>query len=150
MRVSLLALAAVLLPIPAFGQPKTGKTDFAHDVLPVLKARCAKCHTEIAEHHLQTRHSRTFHYGEKLTRLPRPSAPLPDPDDPSVKQSLVVDGSRLDAVTHIKDKVFRTVVYYAFGTEGRYLSYVGKDDAGQFRAFHLSYYHDGNQAGWGA
>jgi hypothetical protein len=29
----------------SFGQPKDGKTDFAHDVLPILKAKCAKCHT---------------------------------------------------------------------------------------------------------
>ena len=25
-------------------QPST-KTDFAHDVVPILKSRCAKCHT---------------------------------------------------------------------------------------------------------
>jgi hypothetical protein len=30
---------------PAFAQPKGDKTDFAHDVLPILKAKCAKCHT---------------------------------------------------------------------------------------------------------
>src|SRR5262249_29523384 len=26
-------------------QPKSDKTDFAHDVVPILKAKCAKCHT---------------------------------------------------------------------------------------------------------
>ena len=37
------ALAMFLSPISAQGPEK--KTDFAHDVVPILKARCAKCHT---------------------------------------------------------------------------------------------------------
>jgi hypothetical protein len=35
----------LLLPVPASAQPKGEKSDFAHDVLPILKSRCAKCHT---------------------------------------------------------------------------------------------------------
>src|SRR6476620_650243 len=34
--------AAVVLAAPA---PAADKIDFAHDVLPLLKARCAECHT---------------------------------------------------------------------------------------------------------
>jgi hypothetical protein len=30
---------------PVGAQQPSGKTDFAHDVVPILKARCAKCHT---------------------------------------------------------------------------------------------------------
>ena len=30
---------------PAFSQPKGDKIDFAHEVVPILKAKCAKCHT---------------------------------------------------------------------------------------------------------
>ncbi|MDB5313320.1 MAG: Planctomycete cytochrome [Gemmataceae bacterium] len=40
------ALTGVVIASPALAQPKAGKTDFAHDVVPVLKARCAKCHTD--------------------------------------------------------------------------------------------------------
>lgn len=40
---ALLALAIYVDPSPA--QPPDRKTDFAHDVVPILKARCAKCHT---------------------------------------------------------------------------------------------------------
>ena len=40
---ALVALAICVGPIPA--QPPEKKTDFAHDVVPILKARCAKCHT---------------------------------------------------------------------------------------------------------
>lgn len=38
-------MIAFLIASSATAQPKDGKTDFAHDVLPVLKAKCAKCHT---------------------------------------------------------------------------------------------------------
>src|SRR3954466_7293281 len=40
---ALLLLAACVRPVPA--QPPDKKTDFAHDVVPILKAKCAKCHT---------------------------------------------------------------------------------------------------------
>ncbi|HEV3437746.1 MAG TPA: PSD1 and planctomycete cytochrome C domain-containing protein [Gemmata sp.] len=36
-------LIGVCCPVEA--QQPSGKTDFAHDVVPILKARCAKCHT---------------------------------------------------------------------------------------------------------
>src|SRR5262245_44218538 len=39
-----LALLAACAPI-ARGQDAKPKVDFAHDVLPVLKAKCAQCHT---------------------------------------------------------------------------------------------------------
>ena len=45
MRPIVVVLSALLLPTAAMAQPKDGKTDFAHEVLPILKAKCAKCHT---------------------------------------------------------------------------------------------------------
>ncbi len=36
---------SLLIFSPAFAQPPEKKVDFAHDVVPILKARCAKCHT---------------------------------------------------------------------------------------------------------
>lgn len=38
-----LVLAVAIGPVAA--QPRDEKTDFAHDVVPILKAKCAKCHT---------------------------------------------------------------------------------------------------------
>src|SRR5262245_18352226 len=35
---------ALVVATPAFAQP-TKKIDFAHDVVPIIKARCAKCHS---------------------------------------------------------------------------------------------------------
>src|SRR5262245_32013537 len=40
----MLTLTAVTAPTAATAQPDK-KVDFAHDVLPTLKAKCAKCHT---------------------------------------------------------------------------------------------------------
>src|SRR4051794_21587684 len=40
---ALAALATCVSPIVA--QPPGKPTDFAHDVVPLLKAKCAKCHT---------------------------------------------------------------------------------------------------------
>jgi hypothetical protein len=40
-----LALLLATVAAPAFAQPGERKTDFAHEVVPILKARCAKCHT---------------------------------------------------------------------------------------------------------
>jgi hypothetical protein len=37
-------LTSLLISTAAFAQPEK-KVDFAHDVVPILKARCAKCHT---------------------------------------------------------------------------------------------------------
>jgi len=44
-RMQFAAFACLAWAAPLFAQPKDGKSDFAHDVLPILKARCAKCHT---------------------------------------------------------------------------------------------------------
>ena len=43
---SLLALASLAICVgPSSAQQPDKKTDFAHEVVPILKARCAKCHT---------------------------------------------------------------------------------------------------------
>ena len=44
MRYLLPLLAAIAFADSAPAQPDK-KTDFAHDVVPILKAKCAKCHT---------------------------------------------------------------------------------------------------------
>src|SRR5215211_3956619 len=44
MRYSLAIVALAICVGPLLAQPEK-KTDFAHDVVPILKAKCAKCHT---------------------------------------------------------------------------------------------------------
>src|SRR5262245_58687353 len=41
----LLSFSALFLAIPSFAADPLKGIDFAHDVVPILKARCAKCHT---------------------------------------------------------------------------------------------------------
>src|SRR3954471_7472924 len=45
MRYSLVLVALAICVGPLLAQPPHKKTDFAHDVVPILKAKCAKCHT---------------------------------------------------------------------------------------------------------
>lgn len=45
MRYSLVLLTFAICVDPLPAQPPDKKTDFAHDVVPILKAKCAKCHT---------------------------------------------------------------------------------------------------------
>ena len=45
MRYLLALIAAVVCVDSIAARPADPKTDFAHDVVPILKARCAKCHT---------------------------------------------------------------------------------------------------------
>jgi tetratricopeptide (TPR) repeat protein len=120
------------------------------DPSPYLgEGRCAKCHRDISDSHQKTRHARTFHWDKDLLKLPRPDHPLKDPDEPSVSQSLVVDGPKLEAETRIDDKIYRAVVKYAFGTPNRYFSLVMKDEDGIYRVFRLSYFSEDGKTGWG-
>src|SRR5829696_91927 len=45
MRYSLVLIAVAICVGPIQAQTPNKKTDFAHDVVPILKAKCAKCHT---------------------------------------------------------------------------------------------------------
>jgi len=45
MRLLLSLLVTVVVASPAASQQHEKPTDFAHDVVPILKAKCAKCHT---------------------------------------------------------------------------------------------------------
>ena len=41
----LFTLCAIALSFGPVAAQSDKKTDFAHDVVPILKAKCAKCHT---------------------------------------------------------------------------------------------------------
>jgi len=112
-------------------------------------ARCATCHAEITRAHAATRHSHTFHHGAKLLSLPRPTAPLADPDDSKVRHIFVQEGSKLKVRSYIDPRIYEVVVDYAFGTQDRYLTMVGRDGDGGSRALRLSYYHEPARSGWG-
>ena len=56
---------------------------------------------------------------------------------------------KLKVQTKIDDRVFETLVDYAFGTTDRYLSLVGRDGEGGYRAVRESFFHEGKESGWG-
>jgi tetratricopeptide (TPR) repeat protein len=112
-------------------------------------ARCVPCHREQSLTHEKSRHARTFHHGRGLLDLPIPDRPLADPDDPEVKHEFKRDKDKINVETHASDKVFKVIVDYAFGTSDRYVTMIGRDDEGSFRAAKLSSYHTGEGVAWG-
>jgi len=112
-------------------------------------ARCGTCHSEISKAYAGARHSRTFHHGAELLLLPRPQAPLADPDDSKVTHTFVQDGTKLKVRSNIDTRIYEVVVDYAFGTKNRYLTMVGRDGDGGWRALRLSYFHAPMRSGWG-
>ncbi len=115
----------------------------------VGSSRCSSCHPEQGRAYPETRHARTFHRGPALVALPLPEGPLTDPDDPGVTLTFRREGPRIRVETRSRDQVSRAVVAYAFGTVDRYVTMIGRDDAGDFRAIRLSHYRDAESSGWG-
>jgi tetratricopeptide (TPR) repeat protein len=112
-------------------------------------ARCAPCHRDISKAHEQTRHAQSFHHGAKLLALPRPDGPFADPDQPEVTHRFVQEGKKLRIETKVNDRIYKTMIDYAFGTSNRYVTMVGRDGDGGCRAIRRSLFHEGKQTGWG-
>jgi tetratricopeptide (TPR) repeat protein len=111
-------------------------------------ARCSACHSAISQAHRRTRHAQTFHHGTELQELPVPDQPLADPDDPKVTHTINRDGGRIRVETRVGPDVFHTVVQYAFGTVGRYVTMIGRDAEQTYRALRLSHYCSADGPGW--
>jgi tetratricopeptide (TPR) repeat protein len=116
----------------------------------VGEARCESCHSRESRAHEQTRHARTFHRGRALLELPVPDHPLADPDDLRVTHTFARDDGRIRVRTRAGDRVFHTIVEYAFGVRDRYVTMVGRDDEKTYRALRLSSYHAAGGVRWGA
>jgi hypothetical protein len=112
-------------------------------------ARCTPCHAEIGRAHARARHARTFHHGAGLLALPRPAGPLADPDHPEVSDTLVQESKKLRVRTEVDGRLFETLVDYAFGTTDRYVTMVGRDGDGGYRALRRSYFREVKGSGWG-
>jgi predicted CXXCH cytochrome family protein len=114
----------------------------------VGEAQCAKCHPTIFAASLASRHTQSYYRGDRLKGLPRPERPLPDPDDPQVTHAIrAVDGT-LREETRVGGELLRLLVDYAFGTSDRYVTMVGRDARGRFRALRLSYFCTADGQGW--
>jgi len=114
----------------------------------VGEARCQPCHAAIFQDSLADRHTQTYYRGARLRSLPRPDRPLADPTDPTVTHAIKEVDGVLWEETRVGDSVFRSLIEYAFGTSGRYLTMVGRDSRDQYRIARLSYYHTAEGQGW--
>jgi tetratricopeptide (TPR) repeat protein len=112
-------------------------------------ARCASCHPKETMTHNRSRHSRTLHRGPALLELPFPDKPLADPDDPKVTHTFKRDRKRIQVETRAGDRVFETVVEYAFGVREGYVTMIGRDEEKNYRALRLSSYHTAEGIAWG-
>jgi tetratricopeptide (TPR) repeat protein len=115
----------------------------------VGSAACARCHAEISRTYDGTRHTRSFHHDRGLLELPLPDRSLTDPDDPKVSHTIERRDGQIEVRTQVGDRVFRMVVAYAFGTRGRYVTMIGRDEEKDYRAVRLSFYHTADGSGWG-
>jgi tetratricopeptide (TPR) repeat protein len=112
-------------------------------------ARCASCHPKESMTHNRSRHSRTLHRGSALLDLPVPDKPLADPDYPKVTHNFKRDQEHIQVETRAGDRVFQTVVEYAFGVREGYVTMIGRDEEKNYRALRLSSYHAADGIAWG-
>jgi hypothetical protein len=84
-----------------------------------------------------------------LLDLPIPDHPLADPDDPTVTHAFRRERDHVRVTTTADDRVFNTIVDYAFGTRDGYVTMVGRDDQKIYRALRLSSYHTDHGVAWG-
>jgi tetratricopeptide (TPR) repeat protein len=115
----------------------------------VGSAVCAPCHRPQDRAYQGTRHTRSFHHGPGLLDLPLPDRPLADPDDPKVTHTIARKDQKIEVQTRAADRVFQTVVTYAFGTRERSVTMIGRDEEKNDRALRLSHYHSADGSGWG-
>jgi len=113
------------------------------------EAQCTKCHEEIARSYSASRHASSFRHGPSLKQLPFPDRPQADPDDPEVSHHFETKQDRVEIVTRKGDQeLLRVLAEYAFGTPERYVTMVGRDGSGQYRAARLSHYSGTDGSGW--
>ncbi len=114
----------------------------------VGETRCGDCHPDETRSARTSRHTLTLSRGKPLLEIAYPTAPIADPDEPSVSHAFRREDGRIRFETHIKDKVLGAVVDYAFGSPDRYVSLVGRDDGGRGYVLRLSRYQSGRDSGW--
>jgi hypothetical protein len=109
----------------------------------VGSARCAACHPANARRHRESHHARTFWAGAALAGLPLPDRPLPDPAAAAVVHALHRSGDEIDVETRAEGRTYRALLVYAFGSDDRGLTPVGRDQDGTWRELRMSRYSGG-------
>ena len=114
----------------------------------VGEARCAECHRPEYEAVLASRHATTFATARDLSYLTLPKAPVTDPGDPQVAHQFRRDGDGLSIETRTRDRVFRAVVDYAFGSRDHFTTFVATDDRNRSFMLRISTYESPHGTAW--
>jgi tetratricopeptide (TPR) repeat protein len=112
----------------------------------VGEGQCRECHKAIFQAQHRSRHARTFFRKEQASSLPLPDRPVPDPDSPATSHAFDRGAAGLTVRTRVEDRVFHTILDYAFGSGDRGLTLVGHDPEGRPFEFRLSRYS--GSVGW--
>ena len=133
----------------ADGGSYRGDHPFENEPAPFVgEGRCVGCHQSIAKEVLGTRHTTSYQRDEALATLPIPDRPIPDRGDPKIVHSVARTGVRIEVKTPISDDLHKLLVESAFGTTKRYVTMVGRDERGEYRASRISYHKEGDGIGW--
>ncbi len=134
-------------PITASARVYREQHPLAPEPAPFVgEAGCRECHQAIFRSQHHSRHARTFYRKDQLGKVELPSSPVADPDSAAVSHAFERGGADVSVRTRVGDRVFRTIVDYAFGSGDRGLTLVGHDADGRPYEFRLSRYSDPN--GW--
>ena len=114
----------------------------------VGSARCGECHRELYEAQIASHHATTFTRARDLKDLALPEGRLPDPGDSKVTHRFERAGDAIRVQTQAEAKVFSAVIDYAFGSRDHLMSFVGRDDRGQWRTIRMSHYDSPKGQGW--
>ena len=83
---------------------------------------------------------------DQLRSIPLPDWPIADPANHAVSHAFARGEDRIELQTRVANRVFRTVVDYAFGSGDRGLTLVGHDGEDRPFEYRLSHYPD--PVGW--
>jgi tetratricopeptide (TPR) repeat protein len=105
---------------------------------------CASCHREIYDAQQSSHHARTFHSGPGLDRLSLPESEIPDRFSEDVRFDFERVGHRTELITRAGGREARALMEFAFGSDDRGSTPVGRDPRGDWREFRLSHYGSGS------
>ncbi|MDR3632202.1 MAG: tetratricopeptide repeat protein [Isosphaeraceae bacterium] len=106
-------------------------------------ARCGDCHRARHQDQQRSLHAQTFWRVTDLPETLLPGREVADPQDPRWKYSITRREQQVAFESRHEDRIYRSLVEYAFGSGDRGLTPVARDEKGRSRECRLSRYADG-------
>jgi len=112
----------------------------------VGEARCGACHPAVFRSQHHSRHARTFLRKDQLGQTALAQQAIADPGDPRVIHAYHRRPGGWEIQTRAQEKIYQTVLDYAFGSGDRGLTLVGHDREDRVYECRLSHYPE--PIGW--